>query len=136
MVVVVVDRACHGLWNGAGCCCWCVRGQVPGRGPNQLKMHLCCCSWWWWCWQYNPWYVPCCLLVPRPNNLQPPSALRPSAPQVAKTLSERISQFCVVTLDSCAYAGSGNVLKVQQLLAQCGEHITTDDNTGHKVGAG
>lgn len=32
--------------------------------------------------------------------------------QVARTLSERISQFAVVTLDSCAYAGTGNVLKV------------------------
>ncbi len=35
------------------------------------------------------------------------------APQVAKTLSERISQFAVVTLESCAYAGTGNVLKVR-----------------------
>ncbi|GFH09753.1 26S proteasome non-ATPase regulatory subunit 2 homolog [Haematococcus lacustris] len=43
--------------------------------------------------------------------------------QVAKTLNERISQFAQVTLDGCAYAGTGNVLKVQQLLAMCGEHL-------------
>ncbi|KAJ9513655.1 hypothetical protein QJQ45_015409 [Haematococcus lacustris] len=43
--------------------------------------------------------------------------------EVAKTLNERISQFAQVTLDGCAYAGTGNVLKVQQLLALCGEHL-------------
>jgi 26S proteasome regulatory subunit N1 len=32
--------------------------------------------------------------------------------EVAKTLHEKISKFCQVTLDSCAYAGTGNVLKV------------------------
>ncbi|GLC40481.1 hypothetical protein PLESTB_000708900 [Pleodorina starrii] len=53
--------------------------------------------------------------------------------EVAKTLSDRISQFAVVTLDSCAYAGTGNVLKVQGLLALCGEHITTDESTAHKT---
>lgn len=31
---------------------------------------------------------------------------------MAKTLSEKISQFLQVTLDSCAYAGKGDVLKV------------------------
>ncbi|GIL54030.1 hypothetical protein Vafri_9585 [Volvox africanus] len=53
--------------------------------------------------------------------------------EVAKTLSERISQFAVVTLESCAYAGTGNVLKVQGLLAMCGEHITTDEASAHKT---
>lgn len=32
--------------------------------------------------------------------------------EVAKTLNEKISKYCLVTLDSCAYAGTGNVLKV------------------------
>ena len=53
--------------------------------------------------------------------------------QIAKTLSERISKFCQVTLDSCAYAGTGNVLKVQELLAMCGEHIETEESTAWKV---
>ncbi|KXZ55777.1 hypothetical protein GPECTOR_2g1327 [Gonium pectorale] len=53
--------------------------------------------------------------------------------EVARTLSERISQFAVVTLDSCAYAGTGNVLKIQGLLAMCGEHITADEGSAHKT---
>jgi hypothetical protein len=61
----------------------------------------------------------------------------PSSPtqccQIAKTLSEPISRYCQVVLDSCAYAGTGNVLMVQELLALCGEHIETTDDTAWKV---
>uniref|UniRef100_A0A061RYU3 26S proteasome non-ATPase regulatory subunit 2 homolog n=1 Tax=Tetraselmis sp. GSL018 TaxID=582737 RepID=A0A061RYU3_9CHLO len=53
--------------------------------------------------------------------------------EVAKTLNERISQFCQVTLTSLAYAGTGDVLKVQELLALCGEHIEVEDNTAWKA---
>ncbi len=54
--------------------------------------------------------------------------------QIAKTLNERISRFTQATLDGLAYAGTGNVLKVQELLALCGEHIETDEATAWKVG--
>lgn len=54
--------------------------------------------------------------------------------QIAKTLHEHISKYCQVVLDSLAYAGTGDVLKVQELLAICGEHIETEDNTAWKVG--
>jgi 26S proteasome regulatory subunit N1 len=54
--------------------------------------------------------------------------------QIVKTLSEQISRFAQVTLDSLAYSGTGNVLKVQELLAMCGEHIETEDSTAWKVG--
>lgn len=47
--------------------------------------------------------------------------------EIAKTLNQQISRFCQITLDSLAYAGTGNVLKVQELLAVCGEHIETDE---------
>lgn len=53
--------------------------------------------------------------------------------QVAKTLNERISKYAQVTLESCAYAGTGNVLKVQQLLAQAGEHIEIKEEESWKV---
>lgn len=33
--------------------------------------------------------------------------------EVAKTLDERISSYCQITLQACAYAGTGNVLKVR-----------------------
>lgn len=50
--------------------------------------------------------LPACL----PVRLTPCPCLSVSLPP--RTLSDRISQFAVVTLDSCAYAGTGNVLKV------------------------
>ena len=60
----------------------------------------------------------------------PPLHLTPRTPthppflplQVAKTLDEKVSRFLQVMLDACAYAGTGDVLKVQQLLAIAGEH--------------
>ena len=42
--------------------------------------------------------------------------------EIAKTFAPRVSKFCQVALESCAYAGTGDVLKVQSLLAVCGEH--------------
>ncbi|KAG1670671.1 hypothetical protein FOA52_010946 [Chlamydomonas sp. UWO 241] len=53
--------------------------------------------------------------------------------EVAKTLNETISQFCQVTLESLAYAGTGDVLKVQQLLAMCGEHIEAEEGKEWKA---
>ena len=45
---------------------------------------------------------------------------------MAKTLCPRVSEFCQVTLEVCAYTGSGDVLKVQSMLARCGEHPDLD----------
>lgn len=36
-------------------------------------------------------------------------------------------QFATTALDSCAYAGSGNVLKVQQMLHLCTDHLEKDN---------
>jgi 26S proteasome regulatory subunit N1 len=55
--------------------------------------------------------------------------------QIAKTLAEAVSKYAQVVLDGCAYAGTGNVLKVQELLALCGEHIETEEATAWKVRA-
>nr|GMD33406.1 26S proteasome non-ATPase regulatory subunit 2 homolog A [Ipomoea batatas] len=43
--------------------------------------------------------------------------------EVAMTFSEKIRRHCDVTLLSCAYAGTGNVEKVQDLLGECAEHL-------------
>mmetsp|Transcript_11472 Transcript_11472/g.20271 ORF Transcript_11472/g.20271 Transcript_11472/m.20271 type:complete len:903 (-) Transcript_11472:384-3092(-) len=43
--------------------------------------------------------------------------------EIAKTLDEHVSRFAQTMLQACAYAGTGNVLVVQELLAACGEHI-------------
>ncbi|KAL3645445.1 26S proteasome non-ATPase regulatory subunit 2 A [Castilleja foliolosa] len=43
--------------------------------------------------------------------------------EVSKTFNEKIRKHCDMTLLSCAYAGTGNVLKVQHFLGQCAEHL-------------
>mmetsp|Transcript_8940 Transcript_8940/g.29445 ORF Transcript_8940/g.29445 Transcript_8940/m.29445 type:complete len:913 (-) Transcript_8940:65-2803(-) len=47
--------------------------------------------------------------------------------EVAKTFPSRISEYLQTVLDVCAYAGSGNVLKIQSLLAKCGEHPEAEE---------
>lgn len=42
--------------------------------------------------------------------------------EVSKTLNDKIRKYCDMVLLSCAYAGTGNVLKVQTLLGHCAEH--------------
>ncbi|KAL0001993.1 hypothetical protein SO802_015774 [Lithocarpus litseifolius] len=43
--------------------------------------------------------------------------------EVSKTFNEKIRKYCDMTLLSCAYAGTGNVLKVQNLLGHCSQHL-------------
>ena len=39
--------------------------------------------------------------------------------ELAKCLEGAVGEYCSLTLETCAYAGSGNVLKVQRLLELC-----------------
>ncbi|KAF8379149.1 hypothetical protein HHK36_028578 [Tetracentron sinense] len=43
--------------------------------------------------------------------------------EVSKTFNEKIRKYCNMTLLSCAYAGTGNVLKVQNLLGHFAQHL-------------
>ncbi|CAH9116650.1 unnamed protein product [Cuscuta europaea] len=43
--------------------------------------------------------------------------------EVSRTFSEKIREHSDMTLLSCAYAGTGNVLKVQYFLGQCAQHL-------------
>ncbi|XAR49588.1 hypothetical protein NMG60_11032840 [Bertholletia excelsa] len=43
--------------------------------------------------------------------------------EVSRTFNDKIRKYCDMTLLSCAYAGTGNVLKVQHLLGQCAQHL-------------
>ncbi|CAL5351501.1 unnamed protein product [Camellia sinensis] len=43
--------------------------------------------------------------------------------EVSKTFNEKIRKYYDMTVLSCAYAGTGNVLKVQHLLGQCAQHL-------------
>eukprot|EP00320_Phaeocystis_rex_P019011 CAMPEP_0119057336 /NCGR_PEP_ID=MMETSP1178-20130426/1809_1 /TAXON_ID=33656 /ORGANISM="unid sp, Strain CCMP2000" /LENGTH=627 /DNA_ID=CAMNT_0007038153 /DNA_START=52 /DNA_END=1932 /DNA_ORIENTATION=+ len=49
--------------------------------------------------------------------------------ELAKVLEGPVGQYCTLTLETCAYAGTGNVLKVQRLLELCGEHLGKDDDS-------
>merc|ERR1712151_515446 len=46
--------------------------------------------------------------------------------EAIRTIEHKISKYAVLLLETCAYAGSGNVLKVQEMLHQCAEHLTED----------
>lgn len=46
--------------------------------------------------------------------------------EAVRTIEHKISKYAVLLLETCAYAGSGNVLKVQEMLHQCAEHLTED----------
>ena len=46
--------------------------------------------------------------------------------EALRTIEHKISKYALLTLETCAYAGSGNVLKVQEMLHQCAEHLTED----------
>lgn len=46
-----------------------------------------------------------------------------------KAIPEPLQSLANILVDVCAYAGSGNVLKVQQLLSICSEHIEIGNET-------
>lgn len=53
--------------------------------------------------------------------------------EAVKTVEHKIGKYAAVLLDTCAYAGSGNVLKVQEMLHHCAEHLTEDAD--HQIAA-
>lgn len=46
--------------------------------------------------------------------------------EAVKTVEHKIGKLAVVVLETVAYAGSGNVLKVQEMLHTCAEHLQED----------
>lgn len=48
-----------------------------------------------------------------------------------RTVEHKIGKYAEITVETCAYAGSGNVLKIQQLLRRCAEHLT--ENAEHQA---
>jgi 26S proteasome regulatory subunit N1 len=43
-----------------------------------------------------------------------------------KAIPEPLQSFAAILVDVCAYAGTGNVLKIQQLLSICSEHLESE----------
>ena len=54
--------------------------------------------------------------------------------EAVKLVPPPLGKFMTYTLVSCAYAGTGNVLKVQEMLHACGEHMEAKDAL-HQVAA-
>jgi len=48
--------------------------------------------------------------------------------ETLKTITHPIGKYASLTVDTCAYVGSGNVLKIQSLLDTCGDHLTEKDS--------
>lgn len=46
--------------------------------------------------------------------------------EAVRTIEHKISKYAALLLETCAYTGSGNVLKVQEMMHQCAEHLTED----------
>jgi len=46
--------------------------------------------------------------------------------EALRTIEHKISKYALLTLETVAYAGSGNVLKVQEMLHECAEHLAED----------
>lgn len=53
--------------------------------------------------------------------------------ETLKTIEHPIAKYAIVTVETCAYAGSGNVLKIQKLLDMCGDHL--EDKNVHQAAA-
>jgi 26S proteasome regulatory subunit N1 len=58
------------------------------------------------------------------------------AQDILSTLPHKtFRDFALLTLKACAYTGSGNVLKVQEMLHACAEHIQEQDKSYHQAAA-
>uniref|UniRef100_A0A7S3DF00 26S proteasome non-ATPase regulatory subunit 2 n=1 Tax=Palpitomonas bilix TaxID=652834 RepID=A0A7S3DF00_9EUKA len=60
------------------------------------------------------------------------------AAEIVAMLRESKRDMCeygAVTVDACAYAGTGNVLKMQEFQSICGEHLEEDVSNAHQAAA-
>lgn len=56
--------------------------------------------------------------------------------ETSKILHPVIAKYCELTVETCAYAGTGNVLKVQKLLQVCGDHLDEEKTKKEEAAAG
>eukprot|EP01125_Pyxidicula_operculata_P009198 TRINITY_DN3049_c0_g1_i2.p1 TRINITY_DN3049_c0_g1~~TRINITY_DN3049_c0_g1_i2.p1 ORF type:complete len:820 (-),score=188.81 TRINITY_DN3049_c0_g1_i2:106-2532(-) len=55
------------------------------------------------------------------------------AVESVKAVPGAMGKYAALTVETCAYTGTGNVLKVQKLLSVCGEHLEENDNIHQSV---
>jgi len=53
--------------------------------------------------------------------------------EALKTIEHKISKFAAILLETFAYAGSGNVLRIQEMLHHCAEHL--EEDADHQMAA-
>lgn len=53
--------------------------------------------------------------------------------ETTKTLNEKISKYAQLVVETCAHAGTGNVLKIQEWLKICGEHLEEGKDNKHQA---
>ena len=53
--------------------------------------------------------------------------------EAVRTIEHKRGKYAEVTLDTCAHAGTGNVLKVQQMLRLCTDHLTAAEAAEHQA---
>lgn len=53
--------------------------------------------------------------------------------EAVRTVEHKMGKYAAITIETCAYAGSGNVLKVQQMLKHCADHL--EENAEHQAAA-
>lgn len=59
------------------------------------------------------------------------SAAEPSMEVCKMIPNEQCASFCELIVETCAYAGSGNVLKIQKMLHLCSEHKEDEKESNH-----
>lgn len=53
--------------------------------------------------------------------------------EAVKTIEHKRGRHAEATLETCAYTGTGNVLKVQQMLRMCTDHLTESGSAEHQA---
>ena len=53
--------------------------------------------------------------------------------EALRTIEHKRGKYAEVTVESCAHAGTGNVLKVQQMLRLCTDHLTEGNAAEHQA---
>lgn len=53
--------------------------------------------------------------------------------EAVRTVEHRMGKYADITLETCAYAGTGNVLMVQRMLHICAEHLSEEDSADHQA---
>mmetsp|Transcript_22567 Transcript_22567/g.38211 ORF Transcript_22567/g.38211 Transcript_22567/m.38211 type:complete len:889 (+) Transcript_22567:56-2722(+) len=53
--------------------------------------------------------------------------------EAVRTVEHRMGKYADITLETCAYAGTGNVLMVQRMLHICAEHLSEEKSSDHQA---